>query len=132
MKAISSPWALMLPMKTKPPKRYAMSLGNYRNSHHRINNQAKRYYEDLLAPQVKKLKVYKNPIKISFTIYPPSRRRYDLDNYGSVTAKYFQDTLVIYGKIKDDDASHIVELVFLPGSVDKKNPRIDIVIEETL
>lgn len=122
----------MIPRKTMKAQRYAMSLGNYRNAHHRLNSNAKRLYSELMAPQVMKLPVYKKPISITLTVYPPSRRRYDLDNYGSITIKYFQDTLVQYGKIKDDDSLHIVELRFLPGHVDKLDPRIEIDIKEAL
>lgn len=125
---VKSPWVLMLPRRTKPPKKYAMSLNNYRNSHHRANHEAKLVYSKLIAPQLKKLPVYTGPIKLTLTINPPSRRRYDLDNYGGVTAKFFQDALVEQGCIVDDDSTHIVELKVLPGKVSPKTPGITIQI----
>ena len=130
MSKVESPWALMIPRKTKPPKRYAMSLSNYRNQHHRSNAGAKRFYSLLMEPQVKLLRKFKGPVVLTLTMYPPSKRRYDLDNWGSVTAKFFQDCLVEHEKIEDDDSSHIVKLVFVPGTVDPKRPRIDIDIKE--
>lgn len=123
---IKSPWALMIPRKTKSPKRYAMSLNNYRNAHHRVNNGAKVYYGKLMEPQVKKLPKFTQPVELEFRMFPPSNRRYDLDNWGSVTAKYFQDTLVNCGKVEDDDSSRITKVTFVPGGVDAKNPRIEI------
>jgi hypothetical protein len=130
---IKSPWALMIPRKTKGPKRYAMSLSNYRNQHHRSNAGAKVYYSKLMGPSVRKLQTYSGPIGLTLTMYPPSKRRYDLDNWGSVTAKFFQDCLVEHKKIADDDSSTIVRVTFVPGTVDPKNPRIEIDItkEET-
>ena len=129
MSTVVSPWALQIPRKTKGPKRYAMSLSNYRNQHHRSNAAAKRFYAGLMAPQVQKLPKFAEPVALTLTMYPPSRRRYDLDNWGSVTAKYFQDTLVEHKKITDDDASTIIRVTFVPGGVDKSNPRIEITIE---
>ena len=128
---VSSPWALLIPRKTKGAKRYAMSLSNYRNAHHRVNAGAKKHYAKLMAAEVKLLPKYNGSrIELTFTTHPPSLRRYDLDNWGSVTAKFFQDCLVEHGKILDDDTQHIVRVTFVPGAVDKNNPRIDITITE--
>lgn len=127
---IKSPWALLIPRKTKGPKRYAMSLSNYRNAHHRANAGAKVHYAKMMAPQVKKLPKYEGPITLKLTTYPPSKRRYDLDNWGSVTAKFFQDCLVEHKKIEDDDSLHIIKVTLVPGDVDPKDPRIEINIEE--
>ena len=127
---VTSPWSLKIPRKTKVPKRYGMSLNNYRNQHHRSNAGAKKFYASLIAPQVRKLPRYERPIKLVLTMYPPSKRRYDLDNWGSVTAKFFQDTLVEHGRIEDDDSLHIVSVLFVPGDVDRINPRIEIAITE--
>lgn len=107
-----------------------MSLSNYRNQHHRSNAGAKRFYSTLMEPQVKSLRKFLGPVVLTLTMYPPSKRRYDLDNWGSVTAKFFQDCLVEHGKIVDDDSLHIVQLVFVPGTVDPKHPRITIDIQE--
>jgi hypothetical protein len=130
---IKSPWALMIPRKTKSPKRYAMSLSNYRNQHHRSNAGAKVHYSKQMKPQVQKLRKFTGPVGITLTMYPPSKRRYDLDNWGSVTAKFFQDCLVENKKILDDDSTHITKVTFVPGTVDPKDPRIEIAItqEET-
>ena len=125
---VESPWALMIPRKTKAPKRYAMSLSNYRNRHHRSNAGAMVFYSKLMAPQVKKLPKIEGPIALELRMFPPSRRRYDLDNWGSVTAKFFQDCLVEHGKIKDDDSTTVTRVTFVPGTVDKSNPRITIEI----
>ena len=130
---VNSPWALMIPRKTKSPKRYAMSLSNYRNAHHRANAEAKRYYSELMAPVVRKLPKYEGAVGLTLKMHPPTKRRYDLDNIGSVTAKFFQDTLVEHGVIGDDDASTVTRVTFVPGEIDRENPRVDIVItqEET-
>jgi len=118
----------MIPRKTKGPKRYAMSLSNYRNQHHRSNAGAKVFYSKLIAPQVKRLPKIEGKVSITLTMFPPSRRRYDLDNWGSVTAKFFQDCLVEHKIIEDDDASTVTRVTFLPGTVDPKNPRIEITV----
>ncbi len=129
---IASPWALLIPRKTTKPKRYAMSLNNYRNAHHRVNNNAKKFYTTLMGAKIKKLPKW-DRVSLLLTLYPPSHRKVDLDNIGSVTAKFFQDALVVYKRIVDDNYQHVVKLSFEFGKVDAKNPRVDIQItkEET-
>ena len=126
---IKSPWFLLIPRKRLPPKKYAMSMNNYRNSHHRVNAQAKRIYTQSMEPQLKKLPSFEK-ISLVFTLFPPTKRRLDLDNHGAIHAKYFQDSLVTYGVIKDDDYKFVVEVIFRFGKVCKTNPRVDIEIRE--
>ena len=129
MNIIKSPWVLEVPRKTKPPKRYAMSMNNYRNAHHRVNAGAKKFYTRSMEPQLRKLPSYEK-ICLVFVLYPPTKRRLDLDNHGAIHSKYLQDALVTYGVIKDDDYLHVSEVVFLFGEVDKADPRVDVYITE--
>lgn len=80
-----------------------------------------------MEDQIRELPVYKT-VKIHYTIFPKSRRRTDLGNVVSVHKKYFEDSLVEFGKIPDDDYTHIIYNSESFGGVDKDNPRVEITI----
>lgn len=105
-----------------------MSLNNYRNSHYRVLHKAKKVYtEEIMREAIQDLPGFLE-IELEFTVYPPTKRKYDLDNYGSVTCKFFQDALVRYRRIPGDDYQYIKRVTYSHGEVDKYNPRIEITI----
>lgn len=123
---LSSPWALQMSKK----KKLAMSLNMFRNTHYRVLAKAKRLYtEEVMREQIQELPGFME-IHLKLVIFPPTRRKYDIDNYGSVTVKFFQDALVHYNRIPDDNYEYITKVEFLHGEVDKHNPRIEITIKE--
>lgn len=71
-----------------------------------------------------------NKIQIRFTIYPKTRRKFDVGNIGSVTEKFFADALVELGKLPDDNYEYLSGVLYQFGEVDKNNPRIEIEIYE--
>lgn len=62
--------------------------------------------------------------QVTLTFYFGNRIRHDADNY----QKFLLDGLVAAGVIMDDDFNHIQ--VLCKGGYDKKNPRVEIEIEE--
>jgi len=106
-------------------KYFALNLNGYRNEFYHSLNKAKVEYKKTISNQLLALPKL-SVIEISYTYYPKTKRRCDLDNVCSVTAKFFQDALVETGLLEDDDYLHIPKTTFLFGSVDKLNPRIDI------
>lgn len=64
------------------------------------------------------------PIKLSATFYCKDNRRRDLDNMLSTTL----DALRHAGVLEDDNWQLIPEIT-LRGALDKKNPRVEIIIE---
>lgn len=114
---------------TKLPKYFALNLNQYRNTHFQVLNKSKVVFKDLISGDVAKLpKMHK--IRLELTLYPKTKRLCDLDNVLSIVTKFTQDVLVTLGKIPDDDYTHIPEVVFKFGAVDKNDPRVEILIHE--
>jgi len=67
-----------------------------------------------------------NKVKMTFTVYFPTKRRHDVDNQ---VPKFILDGFVEAGLIPDDDEEHLTELTLKTG-YDKNNPRTEIIIEE--
>ena len=57
-------------------------------------------------------------------------RKFDLDNVGSVIAKFTHDVLTEAGILVDDNYSILKELIYKFGGIDKDNPRCEVTIEE--
>lgn len=68
------------------------------------------------------------PVFMHYTWYEPNKRR-DLDNISSFGRKVIQDALVGAGVLKDDGWSHVVGFSDW-FKVDRKNPRIEVLIRE--
>lgn len=71
---------------------------------------------------------YSSQIFITYTFYEPNTRR-DKDNISGYFHKIFQDALIEAGVIPNDGWKTIWGFADYFG-VDRKNPRIEIVIEE--
>lgn len=110
-------------------KDFILNLNNYRNTHYRSLNTTKINYKRLMEDQIKDLPNY-DVITVHYTVYPKSKRKFDIGNVVSVHKKYFEDALVEFGKIEDDDYTHIIFNSESFGEVDKENPRVEIKIHE--
>ena len=110
-------------------KDFILNLNNYRNTHFRSLNTTKINYKLAVESQIRELPTL-TKIKVHYTIFPASRRRTDLGNVVSVHKKYFEDSLVEFGKIEDDDYTHIIFNSESFGEVDRDNPRVEIRITE--
>lgn len=99
--------------------------------HPQAGGKMEREFVNLLAYeiryQLRRLKI-KNPVRITYTFHEPDLRR-DVGNIAYVS-KPFEDALQITGVLENDNQKWIKEQHFIAGEVDKKNPRIEIVIEE--
>ncbi len=115
-------------MQTKV-KKFHLNLNIYRNSHFQVLNKTKIAYKHAIAEQIILLPKM-DKVRISYTLYPKTKRLCDLDNVLSIHAKYTQDALVEYGVIPEDTYKHIPSISFNFGCVDKHSPRVMIHIEE--
>lgn len=68
------------------------------------------------------------PVYMEYTWYEPNKRR-DLDNISSFGRKVIQDALVQCGVINDDGWKYVVGFSDR-FDVDKRNPRIEVLIRE--
>jgi hypothetical protein len=94
----------------------SVNLNVYRNLHHHHLNAQKKNFTDEVTPLLED-KPRAEKIWIHYTIFAPSNRRLDTMNVGSITDKYFSDTMVEAGKIPDDNQEHIVLSTFSFGGV---------------
>lgn len=124
---ISLPLYLELGVNKK--KAYYINLNGYRNWCYRVSNVLKQLYKTTIETKIQELPKL-DTISTTYYIYYPTKRKFDLDNIGSVTAKFFQDSLVHYGKLEDDNYDFVKGVEFVFGGVDKDNPRVDVVIKE--
>jgi hypothetical protein len=94
----------------------AVNLNVYRNLHHHHLNTQKKNFADEVKPLLRD-KPRAERVWIHYTIFAPRNGRLDTMNVGSITDKYFSDTMVEAGKIPDDNMDHIVLSTFSFGGV---------------
>lgn len=70
----------------------------------------------------------KTPVMLHYHFYEPNRKR-DLDNVAGFAHKIIQDSLVKEGVLANDGWDYVAGFLDL-FDVDKKNPRIEVVIVE--
>lgn len=111
-------------------KNYYLNLNGYRNWQFQLNNQLKKLFKITVAEDIRNLKPVDGVVKVTYTIYYPTKRAFDIDNIGSVITKFTHDALVEFDILEDDNYNFVNEIVYKYGGVDKENPRCDVVIEE--
>lgn len=125
---------VMLPRKTKPPKKVALNLNVYRNQyHHEISDckiQVKKDTMDFLKQTGQDKIKFTKEVKVSFQVFKKTKRKMDKGNVYSVVTKYVYDALVELGVITDDNDDHIKTETILPTVHDKDNPRVVLIFEE--
>lgn len=93
---------VILPRVRKSDKKIMLNMNVYRNLHHQTNNQIKQLFRPISG---KRFKAFK--IRISYKVYKPTKRLYDVKNITTVVDKFFCDWLVKYGFIPDDNILHV-------------------------
>lgn len=96
---------------------------------HHTRNTVKKLFTEIVGALIISCPLFHKPIQITYTIYKPTKRRYDVMNVVAIIDKFFQDTLVEHGKIPDDSYLFVPRVVGVHGGIDKENPRVDVVIE---
>lgn len=83
-----------------------------------------------MSPQLEEIRFISKPVQITYTIFPPTKRLFDIANVGSVIDKFFCDAVTELNKWEDDNYKQIPKVIYAFGSIDKTNPRCEIHIEE--
>jgi len=121
-----SDYHFTLPCYIKSGKRnIPISLNWYRNAHYQTSNNIKRKFKNLIAPQFDGLTTIDSKIHIKFVYYAAMNNSPDLDNFTSVSKKFFQDAMIELGLLKDDNVNHIISTSEYYGGIDRKNPRVE-------
>ena len=99
-------------------------------THRQAGARLKRSAEELIRWQIKvQLRgQFERPVRLNYTFYEPNRKR-DKDNISGFAHKVIQDSLVKERILKNDGWEYIDSYTD-HFAVDKKNPRIEISIEE--
>jgi len=92
-------------------------------------NTVKVKYKEIMKEQIEQLPVF-NKIIIHYKLFPKNKRLFDIGNVTSIHKKFFEDALVEFGRITDDNYLFVVGSTESFGGVDKDNPRVEITIEE--
>ncbi len=122
-KKIISPLEVYLSSKEK----FILNLNNYRNAHYQVINNAKVNYKQEMLKQIKSLPAYKK-IMVDYKLFPKTKRKMDIGNVIAIHKKFFEDALVEFKRLPDDDYMHITSSSESFGEVDKNNPRVEILI----
>ena len=126
--AFSVPIKLEIGVNKK--KTYYLNLNGYRNWQFQLNNQLKKTFKIKVANTIRSLTPVTKVCKVTYTIYYPTKRLFDIDNIGSVITKFTHDALVEFDILEDDNYKCVSEIVYKFGGIDKENPRCDVELEE--
>lgn len=111
-------------------KNIPISLSWYRNAHYRQSNDIKRKFKESIKGQIESLDPIIGPISIKFIYYAARNNSPDLDNFTSVSKKFFQDAIVELGLIVDDNVNCITSTSECYGGLDRDKPRVEAYIKE--
>lgn len=125
---IITPFRQRVPMKRVKDKLYSINLNQYRNWHPMVENKVKKQYSDDLEDQLSGL-TFNGPITLDYQVFKPTRARLDKMNVIAITSKYFQDALVNWECIPDDNDDFIKDEFVRPTIYDKNNGRVEITIK---
>ena len=110
------------------PKKLPLNLNHYRNAHFHVLNSMKVQFKKAISSQLTFPKLVE-PVKISYVLYPPTRRELDISNVLCIVDKYLCDALVEAGLMEDDNFNHLPQVEFRFVAVDKENPRAEAFIQ---
>jgi len=123
-------WTISLPLRVPVSKKklWSLNLNQYRNTHFQTLNKAKAIFTKSVKSQLKGIPRLKR-ITLKYTVYAPSAQLFDTNNICSIVDKFFQDALIHAGIIEDDHYKIVVGTQFLPGGIDRGNPRVEVEID---
>lgn len=106
-------------------KNIAINLNWYRTAHYQTSNDIKIKFKNFIKPQFEGLDPIVGKIRIKFVYYAARNNSPDLDNFTSVSKKFFQDACVELGLIEEDNINYIASTSEYYGGIDKENPRVE-------
>jgi len=106
-------------------KNVPINLNWYRNAHYQQSNKIKVKFKDHIKQQFEGLPKIQTKISIKFVYYAARNNSPDLDNFTSISKKFFQDAMVELGLIEEDNINHIIATSEYYGGIDRENPRVE-------
>lgn len=122
-------YKISLPIRIPVSKKsyFALNLNVYRNAHYITLNNAKVAFKEMITPFLAQIP-HMESCSLEYILYPKTNRLCDVSNICTVVDKFFSDALVETGHIPDDNYTYIKSITYRFGSVDKDNPRVDVII----
>lgn len=124
-------YSVVLPLTVDLSKKKSvhLNLNWYRNAHFFMLNESKVLFKDKVWDQLRTLPFF-TQVKLEYVIYPKTRRLFDISNVGSIVDKYFCDAMTEAERWEDDNYNVVKQVTYRLGHVDKKNPRVEVIITE--
>lgn len=122
------PLAVFLPRKTMPDRKYIINQNNFRNWVFIVCNKTKIAYKQAIKSQLDGL-VIDSPVTATYTYWKPTKRRSDRNNVLTLHDKFLMDALVECGCMVDDSDEYVARTIFQGGELDRKNPRVEVLLE---
>lgn len=113
-------------IKNKKNQKWYLNLNNYRNTHYQTLNKLKITFKEEMFEQIKQLPPIPTPVEITYTVYPPTARLFDISNVCSVIDKFLCDAITELGKWEDDNYTCVPRVIYEFGSIDKNFPRCEV------
>lgn len=115
--------------KTKADKTFLVSQNWYRNAHHFIKNEVKRWFTDYILAELKaqKAEPIKGPYELAI-VYHYKNKTSDLGNVCGLASKHANDAFEKYGLIQNDNVKFCKKEAYYVGSYDKDNPRVELYV----
>lgn len=116
------------PKRGSKGKKIPLNLNWYRNAMYYLQNTAKQAFKQMLKDELESVE-FKGKVSIKYTLYVGTKKKSDLNNWISIVDKFFQDSLVYYKCIEDDNYDVIPYTSSSYGGYDKGNARVSIKVE---
>jgi hypothetical protein len=129
---ISLPLYVIIHKKKKKDERYALNLNIYRNTPFFKLNKIKQDWKEIVREAcIDQPKLASDgPFEFTYTIYPKTKRLFDLANVCSIVQKFTDDALIELGIISEDNYGIISKINYRFGEIDSENPRAELTVEE--
>ena len=115
--------------KTKPNKTSLVGMNLYRNAHHFLQNNMKKYFQDLVIEQLPSVVEVIQQFTVTYKLYYKSPVC-DASNVVALIEKFYLDAIKEHGLIIDDNVNYHISSSWQVIAQDKTNPRIEVTIKE--
>ena len=115
--------------KTKANKTSLVGMNLYRNAHHFLQNDMKKYFQSLVIEQLPAVAEVIQQFTVTYKLYYKSTVC-DGSNIIALIEKFYLDALKEHGLIADDNVKYHLGSSWTIIEQDKENPRVEITIHK--
>ena len=117
--------------KTKSNKTSLVGMNLYRNAHHFLQNDMKKYFQSLVIEQLPAVAEVIQQFTVTYKLYYKSPVC-DGSNIIALIEKFYLDSLKEHGLIADDNVKYHLGSSWTIIEQDKENPRVEVTIHKTV